>query len=159
MATKLFKRTNDKDVFDTIIEHDDPPAAEDTQAITDSDDSETSKTADSPDDVNRLARESGKHEPLVLTLAYCGLRWGEAVALRVRDVEFLRRRLLTAENAVQLSVDHAVGPTEVVGWMVRRCGRQSQGAEDHAARFAAYLRVVGRVCRGQRPSITANAGA
>jgi integrase len=46
----------------------------------------------SPDDVNRLARESGKHEPLVLTLAYCGLRWGEAVALRVRDVEFLRRR-------------------------------------------------------------------
>ena len=53
MATKLFKRTNDKDVFDTIIDHDNPPAAEDTQAITDSDDSETSKTADSaPDDDN-----------------------------------------------------------------------------------------------------------
>jgi Mce-associated membrane protein len=51
MATKLFKRTNDKDVFDTIIDHDNPPAAEDTQAITDSDDSESSKTADSaPDD-------------------------------------------------------------------------------------------------------------
>jgi Mce-associated membrane protein len=51
MATKLFKRTNDKDVFDTIIDHDNPPAAEDTQAITDSDDSETSKTADTaPDD-------------------------------------------------------------------------------------------------------------
>jgi Mce-associated membrane protein len=53
MATKLFKRTNDKDVFDTIIEHGDPPAAEDTQAITGSDGSETSKTADSaPDDDN-----------------------------------------------------------------------------------------------------------
>ncbi len=26
-------------------------------------------------------------------LAYCGIRWGEAIALRVRDVEFLRRRL------------------------------------------------------------------
>ena len=30
---------------------------------------------------------------LVLVLAYCGLRWGEAIALRVRDVEFLSRRL------------------------------------------------------------------
>jgi Mce-associated membrane protein len=46
MATKLFKRTNDKDVFDTIIDHDNPPAAEDTEAVTDSDDSETSKAAD-----------------------------------------------------------------------------------------------------------------
>jgi Mce-associated membrane protein len=51
MATKLFKRTNDKDVFDTIIDHDNPSAVEDAQAITDSEDSETSKTADSaPDD-------------------------------------------------------------------------------------------------------------
>ena len=53
MATKLFKRTNDKDVFATIIERGDPPAAEDTQAITGSHDSETSKTADSaPDDAS-----------------------------------------------------------------------------------------------------------
>jgi integrase len=49
---------------------------------------------------------------LVLALAYCGVRWGEAVALRVRDVEFLRRRLSVSENAVQLGVDHAVGPTK-----------------------------------------------
>jgi integrase len=37
---------------------------------------------------------------------------GEAVALRVRDVEFLRRRLSVSENAVQLGVNHAVGPTK-----------------------------------------------
>jgi Mce-associated membrane protein len=55
MATKLFKRTNDKDVFDTIIDHDNPPAAEDAQAITDSDDSETSKTADRPPDDDNTA--------------------------------------------------------------------------------------------------------
>jgi Mce-associated membrane protein len=54
MATKLFKRTNDKDVFDKIIEHGDPPA-EDTQAITDSDDVETSDTADSAQDVGDTA--------------------------------------------------------------------------------------------------------
>jgi integrase len=35
-----------------------------------------------PDDVGRLAGESGDHRALVLTLAYCGIRWGEAVALR-----------------------------------------------------------------------------
>src|ERR1700751_1571003 len=32
--------------------------------------------------------------------------------LRVRDVEFLRRRLSVSENAVQLGVWHAVGPTK-----------------------------------------------
>jgi integrase len=66
----------------------------------------------SAEDVHRLADESGQHRTLVLVLTYCGLRWGEAVALRVRDVEFLRRRLSVSENAVQLSVNHAVGPTK-----------------------------------------------
>jgi integrase len=66
----------------------------------------------SADDLHRLAAAAGQHRALVLLLAYCGLRWGEAVALRVRDVEFLRRRLSVSENAVQLGVDHAVGPTK-----------------------------------------------
>ena len=64
------------------------------------------------DDVGRLAGESGEHRVLVLTLAYCGIRWGEAVALRVRDVEFLRRRLTVHDNAVQLGVDHTEGLTK-----------------------------------------------
>jgi len=66
----------------------------------------------SADDVGRLAGEAGEHRTLVLVLAYCGIRWGEAIALRVRDIEFLRRRLSISENAVQLGVDHAVGPTK-----------------------------------------------
>jgi integrase len=49
---------------------------------------------------------------LVLTLAFCGIRWGEAIALRVRDIEFLKRRLVVSENAVQLGVNHAVGTTK-----------------------------------------------
>ncbi len=60
----------------------------------------------------RLADESGQYRALVLVLAYTGIRWGEAVALRVRDVEFLRRRISVSENAVQLGVKHAVGPTK-----------------------------------------------
>lgn len=66
----------------------------------------------SADDVHRLAAESGEHRRLVYVLAFCGLRWGEVIALRVRDVEFLKRRLVVADNAVQLGVDHAVGETK-----------------------------------------------
>jgi integrase len=40
------------------------------------------------------------------------LRWGEAIVLRVRDVEFLKRRLTMSENDVQLGADHAVGQTK-----------------------------------------------
>jgi integrase len=61
------------------------------------------------DDVGRLADEAGPHRALILVLAYCGLRWGEAIALRVRDIEFLRRRINIYENAVQLGVNHELG--------------------------------------------------
>lgn len=40
------------------------------------------------------------HPDLVLTLAYTGLRWGEATALRVRNLNEVRRRLSVEENAV-----------------------------------------------------------
>lgn len=49
-----------------------------------------------------------RHGPVTV----CGLRWGELVALRVRDVEFLRKRLTVHDNAVQLGVEHAVGRTK-----------------------------------------------
>ncbi len=61
------------------------------------------------EEVGRLADESGDHRTLVLVLAYTGIRWGEAVALRVRHVDEVRRRLLVIDNAVQLGTDHAVG--------------------------------------------------
>jgi len=40
-----------------------------------------------------LADAAGPYRTFVLTLAYTGLRWGEATALRVRDVDLDRRRL------------------------------------------------------------------
>ena len=70
----------------------------------------------SSDDVHRLADEAGPHRPLVLTLAYCGLRWGEAIGMRVGDVGFLRRRLAVSENAVQIGGRHEVGPTKGRKW-------------------------------------------
>jgi integrase len=40
-----------------------------------------------------LASEAGPHRVLLLLLGYTGLRWGEATALRVCDVDFARRRI------------------------------------------------------------------
>ncbi|BBY41661.1 hypothetical protein MMAN_57950 [Mycobacterium mantenii] len=51
--------------------------------------------------VAALAAASGDYEGLVLFLAYTGLRWGEGVGLRVRDLDLLRKRATIAENAVQ----------------------------------------------------------
>jgi integrase len=58
--------------------------------------------------VHDLAGAS-KHPTLVLVLAYCGLRWGEAVGLRVKDLDMLKRRLSITENAVQLGSIIEVG--------------------------------------------------
>lgn len=49
--------------------------------------------------LHALAREAGRYRSLVLLLGTAGLRWGEAVGLRVQDVDFLRRRILVWENA------------------------------------------------------------
>lgn len=57
--------------------------------------------------VHRLADECGDSRTLVLFLAYTGLRWGEAAALRVRDVDFTRRRVEVA-RAVSEPAGHIV---------------------------------------------------
>jgi integrase len=62
--------------------------------------------------VTALAAASDGHEGLVLTLAYTGLRWGEATGLRVRDLDMLRRRATIAENAVQSGAEIFVGTTK-----------------------------------------------
>jgi len=63
-------------------------------------------------DACRLAEESGRHADLVLTLAFTGLRWGEAIALTVADIEFLKRRISVHRNAVQVGQEFEVGQTK-----------------------------------------------
>lgn len=48
-----------------------------------------------------LADAAGAYRPLILVLGYCGLRWGEAIALRPRDVDQLRRRLIVQRTIVE----------------------------------------------------------
>ncbi|MEL5990750.1 tyrosine-type recombinase/integrase [Microbacterium phosphatis] len=60
--------------------------------------------------VQTLAHASA-HPTLVLFLAYTGLRWGEATALRLKHVDTLRRRVGVEENAVMVgSVIHVGTP-------------------------------------------------
>lgn len=62
----------------------------------------------SHEQVHELAAES-KYPTLVLVLAYCGIRWGEAAGLRVKDLDMLRRRLRIEENAVEVGSRIEVG--------------------------------------------------
>lgn len=61
--------------------------------------------------VHKLANEAGSRGALVLTLAYTGLRWGEVAALRIRSIDFERRRINVTENTVEVSgVIHVGAP-------------------------------------------------
>ncbi|WBL19197.1 tyrosine-type recombinase/integrase [Citricoccus sp. NR2] len=62
----------------------------------------------SHEDVHRLAEES-EHPTVVFVLAYCGLRWGEMAALRVKDVNHFKRRLHVEQNAVYVGGDLHIG--------------------------------------------------
>lgn len=52
--------------------------------------------------VDQLAADASYPE-VVYFLAYTGLRWGEATALRIADVDFSRRRVHVQENAVMVN--------------------------------------------------------
>lgn len=55
------------------------------------------------EELGRLSDAIGPdYAPLVLVLAYCGLRWGEATALRVQDVDLLRSRLHVMRSASEV---------------------------------------------------------
>jgi integrase len=56
-----------------------------------------------------VSKLRGDHSALVYTLAYTGLRWGEATGLRVGAIDERRRRLLVEENAVSVGGRIVVG--------------------------------------------------
>ena len=61
----------------------------------------------------QLADECGEtYRLVVLFLAYTGLRWGEMAALRVRRLDFLRRRALVAESVTPVRGMMTFGPTK-----------------------------------------------
>ncbi|MBN7792390.1 tyrosine-type recombinase/integrase [Microbacterium esteraromaticum] len=78
------------------------------------------------------------HPDLVLFLAYTGLRWGEATGLRVRSIDFVRRRVTVSENAV------LVGSTVHVG--------TPKTHEARSVPFPKFLRpALTKLAEGKRP--------
>lgn len=59
--------------------------------------------------VAELANACGPYRPLVLVLGYCGLRWGEAAALRVGRVDTMRGRLDVAESMTEINGEAVFG--------------------------------------------------
>lgn len=62
-----------------------------------------------PRQVLDLAAASGRYSALILTLGFCGLRWGEAAALRVGNVDFERKRILVRSSWVRAGSRHYEG--------------------------------------------------
>lgn len=62
--------------------------------------------------VDAFASATGEWSTLVFMLAYCGLRWGEATGLRVKDLDLLRKRATVDENAVAVGSEIIVGTTK-----------------------------------------------
>lgn len=98
-----------------------------------------------------LAVEAGRYRSLVLLLGTAGLRWGEAAALRVGDIDFLKRKVVLHENAVTVGADVHLGtlksgkertvvlPEFVVDELAKRCRGKQHGDLIWPAREGGHL--------------------
>ena len=54
-------------------------------------------------ELHDLADRAGEYRTMILTLGLCGLRFGECAALRVSDVDLLRRRLKVSRSVSEIN--------------------------------------------------------
>ena len=100
------------------------------------------------DEVEVLADAAGEDGDVIRLLAYTGLRFGELTALRVRRVDFLRRRLTVAESA-----------TEVAGALV--FGTPKTHQQRTVPMPAELVEPLAHRCEGKQPDdllVTTNSG-
>lgn len=86
-----------------------------------------------PRQVLDLAQAAGYYRPLILTLGFCGLRWGEAAALRVKHVDIKNHRIKVRLSWVRSGKEHFEGapktweirdvpvPEQVMNALVQQC--------------------------------------
>jgi integrase len=89
------------------------------------------------EELQRLAAEAGEYRVMVLVLGLCGLRIGECLALRVRSVDALRRRLRVSESV-----------SEVGGKLIWSTPKNHQSRDVPMPRTVAELVVAGTVGKG-----------
>jgi integrase len=63
-------------------------------------------------ELHALADACGYDAVFVLVLGYCGLRFGEAAALRVRNIDLMRRRIRITEAVVEVNGHQVFGTTK-----------------------------------------------
>lgn len=67
----------------------------------------------SHEQIRRLAAECGRFHTMVLVLAYCGLRYGEAIALRGKNVDLKRSRIRVQTSVTRVTgIGLVEGPTK-----------------------------------------------
>lgn len=82
---------------------------------------------------------------LVMVLAYCGIRWGEAIGLRVADLNMLRHRIHVNQSAVEVDGTIIVGAPK--NW------------EKRTVPFADFLTApLAQLCKGKPSSALVFAG-
>lgn len=64
-----------------------------------------------------LAACSGRYSALILVLGFCGLRWGEAAALRIENVDFTNRKILVRASWVRSGSEFIEGLPKT--WEIR----------------------------------------
>lgn len=96
-------------------------------------------------EVTALADECGAYSVLIHVLAYTGLRWGEAAALQVGDVDLLRRRIHVARAMAEVAgravvgtpKDHEVRSVPVPAFLVDELATHLAGRSADALAFPA----------------------
>lgn len=86
-------------------------------------------------DVKRLAEACRPHQNFVYVLAYCGLRFGEAAALRVGDLDPERRRITVSRSITSVGGSLVEGTPKsgksrqvpVPAWLAERLQEASEG--------------------------------
>lgn len=101
-----------------------------------------------------VATAAGTRKALVLTLGYCGLRWGELVALRVGDVDLEKRRINITRSVSQVGREFHEGspksyetravpiPLEVMKLIRERCEGKTPTALVFDDGYGGYQRRV-----------------
>lgn len=82
-----------------------------------------------------LAEKCGGYEPMVYVMGYCGLRWGEVSALRVRDLDLLARRIHVRRSVSDIAgtlvfgtpKSHATRAVSFPASLTQALGRQIEG--------------------------------
>lgn len=88
--------------------------------------------------VHALAAETGRFEIMVLTLGYCGLRYGEAIALRRRNIDLDVARIRVQKSVTRVTgqglvegptKNHAARSVPIPKFLVNELGSHLEGLE------------------------------